>query len=293
MWKIISKGQIWQGEIKNKAKDGTYYWVFTTIVPFLNEHGEPEEYVSIRFDITERKAAEQQVLHQDRLASIGLLASSLAHEIGTPLGVIRGRAEYLNMLLGDNPQYKSGLSVIVSQIDRISHLIQSLLKLARSSHSAEMRPLSVHSILKQVIELMEHEFKKNDILFELKISDDLKIKGEQEPFEQVFLNLFVNAVHAIQSAQKEQNRKQGHKITVSSQQTQGQTLIFVDDTGCGIPEKNLFHLFKPFYTTKDIGVGTGLGLAVSYKIIESWGGRINVESTVGQGTRFVITLPLA
>jgi len=319
LWKTIAQGKVWEGEIKNRAKDGTYYWVHTTIVPSLNDEGKPYEYVSIRYEITQRKQAEEQlriyadqlertnsdlgksmqavldreaqILMQDRLASVGLLASSLAHEIGTPLGVIRGRAEYLEMKMRDNPEAQKTASVIISQIDRVSKLIRSLLTLARGNQTHVWEPVRPKILCNELAELMGHEFRKGEVELECEIADDLQVKAESGPLYQVFLNLMVNSLHAIESARVQ--GKRNHSIRVRSEDRGAMWAIKFKDTGCGISEKNLKNLFQPFFTTKDIGKGTGLGLATSYRILESWGGKIEVESKEGEGAEFTLVLPKA
>ena len=309
MWKAISSGESWEGEIRNRAKDGSFYWVYTTIVPSLDQNGKPEQYVSIRFEITQRKLAEEQLRNyagsleasnreirdlalQDRLASVGMLASSLAHEIGTPLGVIRGRAEYLGIQVKDDPAIKKNVEVIVSQIDRVSKLIRSLLNLARGEQAKYVDKISFNEVASEVLELLGHELRKHGIEVQNRIPAGVEIwvKGKPEPLHQVLLNLLINSMHAIESAVKK-GRATGHFIRLEALQANGGWEISVVDSGCGISQENLKHLFKPFFTTKDIGVGTGLGLATSYRILESWGGSIQVKSEEGKGSSFTMTLP--
>lgn len=246
---------------------------------------------SIRYSI-HRNQMEAQILMQDRLASIGLLASSLAHEIGTPLGVIRGRAEYLGIQTQDSPQIKKNVDIIISQIDRVSHLIRSLLNLARGDTLKSSQQVNLTEIVGEVQDLMAHELRKNGIAIQNQLPSQLplKVKAEAQPLHQVLLNLFVNSVHAIQSA-KASGRTEGHAITISSELSNGFLTLSIEDTGCGISKKNMTQLFKPFFTTKEIGLGTGLGLATSYRIVESWGGKIEVESQEGIGTLFKIKFP--
>jgi two-component system, NtrC family, sensor kinase len=319
MWKTIASGQTWEGEIRNRAKDGSYYWVNTTIVPFLDDQGHPYQYVSIRYEITQRKQAEEQlrvyadqlehknqelalsmqkvldreaqILMQDRLASVGMLASSLAHEIGTPLGVIRGRAEFLEMKLSDNPEALKTASVIISQIDRVSKLIRSLLNLARGDNTHQVEGVRPRMILNELAELMGHDFRKVEVELRWEVSEDVKVKAESGPLHQVFLNLLVNSLHAIEVAKKD--RRDGHFIRVSAAEEGDYWAIRVADSGCGISEENKRRLFQPFFTTKDIGKGTGLGLATSYRIVESWGGKMAASSEEGKGAEFLLLLPKA
>ncbi len=235
---------------------------------------------------------EAQILTQDRLASIGLLASSLAHEIGTPLGVIRGRAEYMETLVKGSPEIKKNVDIVISQIDRISKLIHSLLNLARGGHAKRTEQIDLAQIVSEVVDLMGHEFRRHSIEIKNEMTEGAKtlIRADSGSLHQVLLNLFVNSIHAIESAVKD-GRESGHYIRVNTQSRDSQWLLTVEDTGCGISKKNLKNIFKPFFTTKDIGSGTGLGLATSYRIVESFGGGIQVKSSEGQGTEFQISLP--
>jgi signal transduction histidine kinase len=253
---------------------------------------------SIRYSIHRAQAMqsildrEAQILMQDRLASVGLLASSLAHEIGTPLGVIRGRAEIIETQLRDNPSIKKNVDVIISQIDRVSKLIRSLLNLARGDQMKSAGQVFLNEVVAEVIELMAHELRKHSIEIrnDLTQNTPITVRADAEPLHQVLLNLVINSVHAIESAMKE-GRTNEHFIRISIQDLDSAWSLNIEDTGCGISDKNLKNLFKPFFTTKDIGVGTGLGLATSYRIVESWRGSIQVKSVEGKGTEFQILLP--
>jgi signal transduction histidine kinase len=235
---------------------------------------------------------EAQILMQERLASVGMLASSLAHEIGTPLGVIRGRAEYLSMQLKDEPSVQKNADVIIAQIDRVSKLIRSLLNLARGEKAKLAGEVSFREIADEVLELMGHEFRRQEIEIRNDLPKDMiiMVAGQSEPLHQVLLNLLVNSVHAIETA-REGGRKSGHLIRLSGERCGDRWEIAVTDSGCGISKENLNKLFRPFFTTKDIGRGTGLGLATTFRILESWGGSIRAESQDGQGSTFKMILP--
>lgn len=412
MWKTISSGRIWEGEIKNRAKDGSYYWVHTTIVPMLNDKGLPYEYVAIRHEVTQRKLAEEaikereksfraildatyegillsndgivletnaavgtifgysqdemlgmrveqlvhddhrdivrehvtredevryeitglkkdgteihlevsgktmvykgervrlkaihdvtqkremqsKILLQDRLASIGMLASGLAHEIGTPLGVIRGRAEYIAMQSGSNESLKKNADIITSQIDRVSKLIRALLNLARGGDSTSPQALDLRQSVSDILELMGHEFTKRHARIEgIAGESKPRVVAEAEALHQVLLNLLVNASHAIDSAIAA-GRTSNHCLRFEVKDLGSHWGLRITDSGCGISEGNLKNLFKPFFTTKDVGSGTGLGLATSYQLVQAWGGSIEVESREGVGSTFEIRLKKA
>lgn len=242
-------------------------------------------------DLETLRQREAEILHQDRLASIGILASGLAHEIGTPLGVIRGRAEYLSMQVKEEGVRK-GLDIIIGQIDRISKLIHSLMHLARRDHTAVRTSVRVAGAVDIVLGLMGHEFKKSGIEVMSQLPHDAVIRAEPEPFEQVILNLLFNALHAVQAAIKT-GRASGHFVRLQLQEAGNNWEFSIEDSGCGIPNAILDNIFKPFFTTKEVGVGTGLGLATSDRIVRSWGGSIRVSSTEGVGTTFTVVLPKA
>lgn len=240
-------------------------------------------------DMEEIKENKAQILQQDRLASLGLLASSLAHEIGTPLGIIRSRAQLVEKRSVANEANRQDMITIVNQIDRITKLVNSLLHLAREKQSNVAAAVDLNLVIRDILNLIQHELDRKGILLEATVPDGTFVKAESGPLGQVFLNLLINSVHAIEEAKK-QGRIDGHHIKLTVENKLDSVDILAEDTGCGIPEKNLSQLFKPFFTTKDIGSGTGLGLATSYKLVESWNGSISTQSKENVGTIFKIHL---
>lgn len=239
----------------------------------------------------ERLKMEAQILMQDRLASIGLLASSLAHEIGTPLGVIKGRAELIAFEFNPETSVRKQIDIILKQIDRISTLIQSLLNLARGPKTgiSESADINASEVLSEVLSLITPELERNNIQIINEMPALFNVIADSGPLHQVYLNLLVNSIHAIQESAKA-GRTKGHFIRIFTEQNGNKSLIRLQDSGCGIPADNLDLLFKPFFTTKEIGMGTGLGLATSYRLVESWGGRIFVDSKVNTGATFTLEL---
>lgn len=237
---------------------------------------------------------EAQIMMQDRLASVGLLASSIAHEIGTPLGVIQGRAEYL-LMHSDSElcDSKQNLTIIVAQIERVAKLIQSLMSLARDEQIHHAGRASLPQAVQEVLDVMSPLLLKWNIQVtnEMIESVSVPVRANAGPLHQVIFNLLLNSVHAIETAILG-GRKDDHSIRISGVGAERQYILSIEDTGCGISKSNLTNLFKPFFTTKDIGVGTGLGLATSYRIIESWGGAIGVKSQENVGSQFQIFLPI-
>ncbi len=192
----------------------------------------------------------------------------------------------------DTATVRKNTEIVLSQIDRIAKLIRSLLNLARGDETKTVKAVDAQVILNEVTDLLSPEFAKAHINFENQIPAQTFVLAEAGPLHQVFLNLLVNAVHAIQS-QVRKGKTEGHQISVSAKTENGFKYLDFSDTGCGIPEPNMKLLFKPFFTTKEIGQGTGLGLATSYRLVEAWGGEISVFSEVGVGSTFTLKLKRA
>jgi len=245
---------------------------------------------SMRYAIY-RTQMKMQSISQDRMASIGLIASSLAHEIGTPLGVIRGRAELLAMQTQDNPAIRANVDVITAQIDRVSGLIRSLLNLARGDHSEKIGPTSLNEALHNVLALLGHELEKQNIRVENHVLDEVPIViyGQAEKLQQILLNLIVNAIHAIKKTRESDPRHAG-VVRVSCHDRGARYVVEITDTGCGISDVSMGNLFRPFFSTKNPGEGTGLGLATALWIVESWSGTIEAESQEGRGATFRVLL---
>lgn len=294
MWAQIQDPLVghWKGELVNRAKDGTLVPVLLTITPFKSAAGDDAGYMGIAVDVTYRKELEAKVAHQDRLASVGILASGLAHEIGTPLGVIRGRAEFLGMRTED-PHLKKGLDVITSEIDRISKLIRSLLRVSRSYSDVHMEDVSPANVAREVFSLVGQHFRDHQVEVRLLIPDELKVRADFGRLEQVFLNLVMNAAHALRKA-KDSGQTGERFVALSSQiRPNGKVELRVEDSGCGIPPENMKKLFKPFFTTKDVGEGTGLGLAIVAQLVREMEGEVDVQSAPARGTVFIVTLAAA
>jgi PAS domain S-box-containing protein len=243
-------------------------------------------YLSAVQDLRERKQMEAQLLQQDRLASLGLLASSLAHEIGTPMGVIRGRAEMV-AFTSNLDTVKIPMEMIISQIDRITNLMHSVLQLARGKQTETVTDVAILPGLNDVLQLLNHEFQKKSISLRIGIAGAPVVRAEPGPLGQIFLNILVNALYAIDEAQLNGSKTE-HFISVNGAELDGEYELRIQDSGNGISSKNLSSLFKPFFSTKPIGSGTGLGLAICYKILQSWGGSIRAESPAGSGAVFIM-----
>lgn len=279
LWRTIGSGSVWKGEIRNKAKDGSYYWVDTTIVPFMNERGKPYQYLAIRNDITERKRTEEILHRQDKLAAVGQLAAGVAHEIRNPLTSMKGYAEFL---LEDetDEQRREFVDIILDEINRVNQIVEDFMVLAKPK-VVDLKEKNIIPIIKDVLSLLEFEARKKKVRMHFEANDDIvQIECDENRLKQVFLNFVKNGIEAMPN---------GGDITVRVHVASEQVQISIQDTGVGIPEEKLKRIGEPFYTTKKDG--NGLGLMVSYKIIESHNGTVFIESELNKGTTFNIILP--
>lgn len=279
----------WKGEVINRAKDGREVTVHLTITPFRDRAGVVRGYMSLASDLTERKRLETQLRRQDRLATIGLLASGLAHEIGTPLGVARGRAEYLLQEMSEGSAEHRSLSAIVSQIDRVSKIIHALLRVARTEGTDTVVPVTLRTALESVTQLLGPKLSKNGIELAIEFGNEIRVMAEPNRLRQVFLNLCLNAVQAIEAA-RAAGRTGGHRLALSVEDAGEFWDIAVKDTGCGISQEASLRLFTPFFTTKEVGEGTGLGLVTAQQYVSAWGGALWADGASSNGACFRIRL---
>jgi len=238
-------------------------------------------FVAIIQDISEKKGLEGQLQQAERLAEMGTLASGMAHEIGTPMNVILGRAEYLMRKTSDE-KTKKGLGTIVTQVERITKIMNQLLSFARR-RPIQRKPLNLTTVVYDIVEVVQERLETCEIQKEFKIDPHLpEVFADRDQMGQVVLNLIMNALQAM---------RHGGRLSVSLQAAEGLVILKVADTGPGIPKENLSKLFTPFFTTKEIGEGTGLGLTVVHGIVQEHEGAIAVESELGKGATFTISLP--
>jgi PAS domain S-box-containing protein len=237
-------------------------------------------------DVTERVHLEEQLQISEKMASIGLLAAGVAHEVNTPL---TGISSFTQMLLdGADPSDPRTLLLekIERQTFRAAKIVNGLLTLSRpGTPGGERAEVDLNVIIADVLTLLEHQFEASRIKVRRELSDlPVRVVGIENQLQQVFLNLFLNARDAM---------PRGGWLSVHTRADGSSVFAEVGDTGSGIPPEHLARIYDPFFTTKSIGRGTGLGLSISYGIIHEHGGSIRCDSALGQGTRFAVTLPLA
>ncbi len=219
----------------------------------------------------------------EELASVATLAAGLAHEIGTPMGVIRGHAELLESSVSDE-KGRWRLETITQQIDRISGIIQALLNLARPREPVR-EPTDLSGVIDSTLTFLSEKLRRRGIDVKRHVAPVPSVIGDSEKLQQVLLNLYLNAVDAMPD---------GGTLTVSLEENEdGWPEIRVGDTGGGMPEDELSRIFEAFYTTKEAGQGNGLGLVVTNSIVADHGGTLDVESAAGEGSEFRIALPPA
>jgi PAS domain S-box-containing protein len=238
-------------------------------------------------DITERTSLETQLAQADKLSSIGLLAAGVAHEINTPLAVISSYAQMLAKQLRGDERLSPVLEKITQQSFRAAEIANGLLNFSRTS-TTEFRQTNLNQVIRDTLSLLEHQFKKAQIEVLLNLADDLpSINGNPGKLQQVFLNLLLNAKEAMPD---------GGSLRVATQ-VNGHVEALITDSGSGIAPEHMKRIYDPFFTTKTTPRpgdkrGTGLGLSVSYGIIQEHAGKIHVESEVGAGTTFHLEFPL-
>lgn len=297
LWTTIAGGKVWRGELRNRAKDGSIYWVDTTIVPFLDRRGKPYQYVAIRYDITEKKRTEEHLLRAQRMESIGTLAGGIAHDFNNILSPILMSVDMLALESRDAETMR-WLEIIRENGERGAELVRQVLTFARGMEG-ERISVQLKHIIKDSIKILSQTLPKS-IVLQYDIAPELKtIEADPTQIHQVLMNLAINARDAMPN---------GGELTVSASNVhldehyaminidaeQGDyVLLTVTDHGTGIAPDIQKRIFDPFFTTKDFGKGTGLGLATAQTIVKSHGGFINVYSEPGRGTKFSVYLPAA
>ncbi len=241
----------------------------------------------------EKEMMNEQIVETGKLASVGELAAGIAHEINNPVAIMVEEAGWIEDLLEEEEfkegknldEFRRALRQINNQGKRCKEITHKLLSFARKTDS-RIQEVHVNEMLEELVALSAQRAKFSNVTIKTDFLNDLpSINVSLSELQQVFLNLINNALDAME--------KKGGEMTIRSGLNEGHIVIAVEDTGPGIPQANLKRIFDPFFTTKPVGKGTGLGLSICYGIIKKLGGRIEVRSTVGAGTKFIVMLPLS
>ncbi len=281
-WAVPEVRHIYKFRLRRAEADDLVLNV--SIVPFEMPAREASGALLVLEDMTHRVRLEEQLQQREKLSSLGLLAAGVAHEVNTPLA---GISSYTQMLLKQFPPTdprRALLEKIQAQTMRASQIVSSLLNFARMERPAVSR-LDIRRILDDTLQLLEPQLRDTRIEVVKRYADALPpVLGDAAKLQQVFMNLILNARDAM---------PEGGRLTLTAYFEDGHVGVDVEDTGVGIPPEHIARIYDPFFTTKGVGRGTGLGLALSYGIIQEHAGRIFVQSRVGHGTRFTILLPAA
>ena len=283
VWEYIMSRKVWVGEVENRRKDGSPFHTELVISPIVDGNDHIVGYLGAHRDITEQKILEQQLVRSQKMESIGTLAAGIAHEVGNPLTSISSLVQVIQRTTADSFA-KEKLELIKDQINRIARIIRDLVDFSRPS-AYVVKPTDVNRVVREALNIVQYGKKVKDIAFTLELADDLpSLAVVPDQLAQVFINILMNAVDALEG-------KPG-SIWIGSRANEEHVEVLVKDTGKGIAPDDREKVFEPFFTTKAVGQGTGLGLWVSYGIVESFGGEIEVESESGRGSTFKIKLPL-
>jgi len=292
-------------ELQRRDQAGRLVYYEVHAYPIFDEHGEVDQVIQYLLDITERrknqdalrsssaelqkaldelKQAQAVLVRQEKLASIGTLASGVAHEILNPLNIIGTIVQILQLEEGPT-ELQEQLTEIMVQIRRATKITNNLRMFSRQ-HAAEIGEVNINTLFDKTSGLMEHDLNLDNILIERVYDPNLPvIEADDDQLAQVFFNLLRNSRDALEG-------RDDKRITITTAQQDGEVVIRFADTGSGIPPAQLDMIFDPFFTTKDPGHGTGLGLSIVYSVVEAHGGSIEVHSQEGVGTEFVLRLPV-
>lgn len=292
MWRTISSGKVWKGEIKNRAKGGKEYWVDTTIVPFLNEMGKPYQYFAIRTEITDKKNAEEQLSRSNEQLLVAnkeleSFSYSVSHDLRAPLRAINGyttilKEDYASVLDEEGNRI---LSVITNSAIVMGQLIDELLAFSRLG---KQKLLKVELDVGPIVQLIVNELRDVYLGVEFRLSIDItaKLFADNTMIRLVIMNLISNAI-------KYSSKKEQPNIKVSCKTEKGKTVFTVQDNGAGFDMKyynKLFGVFQRLHSNADFE-GTGVGLAIVERVINKHGGKVWAESVLDQGSTFSFSLP--
>ena len=278
LWRTIAQGKVWRGEIRNRAKDGSFYWVDTTVVPFLNVEGKPRQYLAIRGDITQRKAAEQQLADQAALAQLGQLAAVVAHEVRNPLAGVKGSLQVLRSREAADPQDRPIIDAMIARLDVLNAKVEDILRFARPRTPAfedvDLRPVLMDAIASA------RAAAGGGCADVIAPENSVIVRADREMLRAMLLNLVLNACQSGSTA----------PIDVVVDVQDGRCRIDIGDRGVGVAEADVERVFEAFHTTKKSG--TGLGLAIVRRLAGLQAGTIELRPRDGSGTVARVVLPL-
>ena len=283
-WRLNQTRQIYKLHTVTRA--GRTVVLNIALAPLYADSEEQIGALVVFEDVTQRMQLEEQLQQREKLSSIGLLAAGVAHEVNTPL---TGVSSYTQMLLGmlsENDPKHALLEKVRRQADRATDIVNNLLNFSRTGSATEFSPINVNRVLDDTLQLLEPQLRRSQIQVVREYGEELPdIHGNSVKLQQVFTNLILNARDSISNGDGRITLKTGPG-------DEGLVVVEVGDNGVGIAPEHVAKIYDPFFTTKGVGGGTGLGLAVTYGIVQEHSGHISVSSTPGEGSTFRITLPI-
>jgi PAS domain S-box-containing protein len=283
--KTLAGGHVKDIEYTFLTREGREFPAELSAAILRDASGKPIGFIGITEDITERKKMEEQLILTDRLASIGELASGIAHELNNPLTGVIGLSQLL--VERDLPEdAKEDLKLVYSEAQRAADVVKNLLTFARK-HSPAKQLLNLNDVIGKVLELRAYEQRVSNIEVVKCLAPDLpQIMADYFQLQQVFLNIIINTEYFMLEAHNKGT------LTITTERAGDIVRASFADDGPGMPKENLLHIFDPFFTTKEVGKGTGLGLSICHGIVTAHGGRIYAESEPGKGATFIVELPI-
>lgn len=278
------QGYIQNFETERLTKNGEKKLVNLTESYVRNQDNEIVGHSLTLRDLTDVKMREEQIQQSERLAAVGHMAAGVAHEVGNPLAAISSLVQLCQRKTEDE-FIQDQLKKVREHIQRINKIVRELVDFSRPS-SMQTEHVQINEVIKSAVGLLKHDARCSDVEFKLDLPNNLpSISCVPDQIHQVLVNLLLNAVDAMKDTAKP-------KIIISTIKQQNNIKLMVADIGKGIKKEDQSRIFEPFYTTKDVGQGTGLGLSVSHGILNKMGGSIRVESEYGEGATFIIKLPI-
>jgi PAS domain S-box-containing protein len=278
LWRTIAGGHVWRGELRNRAKDGSFYWVDTTIVPFLDGSGRPRQYLAIRYDITARKEVEAQLREQAALAQLGQLAAVVAHEVRNPLAGLRATLQVIDRRVAE-PRDRSAIAAMIQRIDDLNDKVEDLLLYARP-RPPRPQTVNVTALMRDVAVAAQASTGRPEASIPVS-GGEVNASADPDMLRSALLNLTLNACQAAGQ----------HEVEVHVAAADGVCRIAICDRGPGIPADARDRIFEPFFTTRVSG--TGLGLAIVKRLLELQDGTIQLRDRTGGGTVAEVTIPTA
>jgi len=324
LWQTITGGDIWKGTFHNRCKDGTLMWELAVICPIKNDQGKSIGFIAIKEDITEKvntenelrllnsqlKQTQMSLVNEEKMASVGRLAAGLAHEINNPIGFIMSNQKSMlryidqmkslltsnidisidNSITGELEMIMEDVQCIKDENDdgfsRVQNVIDSLRSFSRIDNSDAFADYDLNEAVRTTLVIARSELESiDDVVFKKGSIPEVNCKSDE--INQVILNIIVNAAYACRHSQKSP-----HKIQLETYREEEMVCLSIQDSGNGIPEEIKDKIFEPFFTSKPIGEGTGLGLNIAYDIIVVKHNGVLEADNLDTGARFIIKLPL-